>query len=226
MYEPLVRRHLPVTIGSVSLALITFAGACASKAPAVAVTPQMPEPVPVTALPGPVLPVTPLPADPVLALIAASDSHFKAGQRELQLGHVEAAKQEFDKAVTVLLESPYGGRAEPRVREHFDRLIDRISTYEVKALAEGDGFTEKKSEPASIDELLALSADADADASAGTERSRQGRPRDRRARYSDSAQPESAVVHLAVPGTPSRLPAGRHAARQPVSPDDPGRSAG
>ena len=29
--------------------------------------------------------------------------------------------------------------------------------YQVKALAEGDGFTEKKNEPASIDELLALS---------------------------------------------------------------------
>jgi membrane-bound lytic murein transglycosylase D len=58
----------------------------------------------------------------------------------------------------VLLESPYGGRTEPRIREYFDRLVDRISTYEVKALAEGDGFTEKKYEPASIDELLAMSA--------------------------------------------------------------------
>ena len=58
----------------------------------------------------------------------------------------------------MLLESPYGGRTEPRIREHFDRLVDRISTYEVKALAEGDGFTEKKYEPASIDELLAMSA--------------------------------------------------------------------
>ena len=57
----------------------------------------------------------------------------------------------------MLLESPYGARTEPRIREHFDRLVDRISTYEVQALAEGDGFTEKKYEPASIDELLALS---------------------------------------------------------------------
>ena len=55
----------------------------------------------------------------------------------------------------VLLESPYGARTEPRIREHFDRLVDRISGYEVKALAEGDGFTEKKYEAASIDQLLA-----------------------------------------------------------------------
>jgi membrane-bound lytic murein transglycosylase D len=96
--------------------------------------------------------------DPVLTLIAESEQHFEAGQRELELGHVGGAKLEFDRAVNVLLESPYGGRTEPRIREHFDRLVDRISTYEVKALAEGDGFTEKKYEPASIDELLAMSA--------------------------------------------------------------------
>jgi membrane-bound lytic murein transglycosylase D len=93
-----------------------------------------------------------------VTLIAQSDEHFKAGQRELELGHVEGARLDFDKAVNVLLESPWGGRTEPRIREHFDRLVDRISAYEVKALAEGDGFTEKKYEPATIDELLAMSA--------------------------------------------------------------------
>jgi membrane-bound lytic murein transglycosylase D len=106
-------------------------------------------------------PPAPAPApveDPVLVLIASSDRSFKAGQKELEQGHVEAAKQEFNRAVDVLLESPYGARTEPRIREHFDRLIDRISTYEVRALATGDGFTEKKYEPASIDELLAMSA--------------------------------------------------------------------
>jgi membrane-bound lytic murein transglycosylase D len=91
-------------------------------------------------------------------LIADSERHFEAGQKELDLGHVAAAKTDFDKAIDVLLESPYGGRTEPRIREHFDRLVDRISAYEVKALAQGDGFTEKQYEPATIDELLAVSA--------------------------------------------------------------------
>src|SRR5881397_2735344 len=96
-------------------------------------------------------------SDEILALIATSDGHFKAGQNELEQGHVEAAKAEFNLALEVLLASSYGGRTEPRIRDHFDRLVDRISTYEVRALATGDGFTEKKYEPASIDELLALS---------------------------------------------------------------------
>ncbi len=106
----------------------------------------------------PAVEIAPAPVeDPVLTLIATSDRHFKAGQNQLDLGHVEAAKLEFNHAVDVLLESPYGGRTEPRIREHFDRLVDRISTYELKALAEGDGFTETKYEAASIDALLALS---------------------------------------------------------------------
>jgi membrane-bound lytic murein transglycosylase D len=102
--------------------------------------------------------------DPALTLIAASERHFQAGKRALEQGHFEAAKQEFDRAIDVLLESSYGGRTEPRIREHFDRLVDRISAYEVKALAEGDGFTEKKYEAASIDELLALSTTFEASA--------------------------------------------------------------
>jgi membrane-bound lytic murein transglycosylase D len=102
--------------------------------------------------------INPAPAeDPVIALMAAAESHFSAGQRELALGHADAAKREFNQATGILLSSPYGGRTEPRIRELFDRLVDRISTYEVKALAEGDGFTEKMDEPASLDQLLALS---------------------------------------------------------------------
>jgi len=146
------------------LALLPFVAACGSslKSQTPVVSPaQMSAPVrtasadvrPTLAEPQPAAPVV----DPVLTLIATSDRHFKAAQTELEQGHFEAAKQEFNRAVTVLLESPYGARTEPRIREHFDRLVDRISTYEVRALAAGDGFTEKKYEPATIDELLALS---------------------------------------------------------------------
>jgi membrane-bound lytic murein transglycosylase D len=143
------------------LALIPFATACGSslKTQAPVVTPTAAASAQKHADSVPPAPVAVAPVeDPVLTLIATSDRHFKAGQKELEQGHVEAAKQEFNRAVDVLLESPYGARTEPRIREHFDRLVDRISTYEVRALATGDGFTEKKYEPATIDELLALSA--------------------------------------------------------------------
>jgi len=94
--------------------------------------------------------------DPVAILIAASDGHFTLGQQELRLGHLERARAEFDLALDTLLESPDGARSEARLREHFDRLVDRISVLEQAALATGDGFTEVKTEPASIDALLAI----------------------------------------------------------------------
>ena len=81
----------------------------------------------------------------------------KPASANLHEGHLETAKTEFNRSLEVLLESPYGGRTEPRIREHFDRLVERISAYEVTALAQGDGFAEKKYEPATIDELLAIS---------------------------------------------------------------------
>ncbi len=135
------------------LPLLAACGTSARKAPLAAAPPgQTGRP------PERPLPLTPPVEDPVITLIAQSNRHFKAGQLELEAGHVEGAKHEFDRAINVLLESPFGGRTEPRVREQFDRLVDRISTYEVKALAQGDGFTEKQLDPASIDELLAVSA--------------------------------------------------------------------
>jgi membrane-bound lytic murein transglycosylase D len=143
------------------IALLPFLAACGSsgRTKSIAVTPAGAVPAQQTAAQSAPPQLSPLPvADPVLTLIATSDHHFKAGQKELEQGHFEAAKHEFNRAVDVLLESPYGARTEPRIRDHFDRLVDRISTYEVKALATGDGFTEKKYESASIDELLALSA--------------------------------------------------------------------
>ena len=102
--------------------------------------------------------ITALPVqDPVTLLIAESQRHFVEGEQELGVGHLGQARKAFDAAVDALLQSPYGARSEPRIREHFDRLVERISAYEVNALAQGDGFVEKKYAPASIDALLALS---------------------------------------------------------------------
>lgn len=128
----------------------------AAKTPAVATAP-VPQPAP----PQP-------PPDPVVTLIATSQKHFENGERELTLGHLDRARAEFDRAVDVLLESPYGARTDSRMREHFDRLIDRISAHEVSALAKGDGFAEKKYEPAAIDELLKIATFAKPDADTET----------------------------------------------------------
>lgn len=95
------------------------------------------------------------PVDPIDALIADSEQQFEAGRRALEAGHLSQARLAFDRAVEMLLESPYGARTDQRLRVHFDRLVDRINALEVIALRQGDGFTEKRADAAVIDALLA-----------------------------------------------------------------------
>jgi peptidoglycan lytic transglycosylase D len=126
--------------------------------------PSTPPPSPAKVEPTP----APKAPDPIAVLIETSERHFQAGERELHVGHLEQAKIEFDRAVDVLLESPYGARTDSRLREYFDRLIDRINAYEVSALSQGDGFAEKTYEPASIDELLKIATFPKPDADLAT----------------------------------------------------------
>jgi membrane-bound lytic murein transglycosylase D len=124
-------------------------------------------PAPAIQTPAPVV-EPPAPPDPIASLIDSSRNHFEAGEREFKVGHLERARAEFDEAVDVLLKSPYGARTDARLREHFDRLVDRISAYEMTALSQGDAFAEKKYEPATIDELLKIATFPKPDADAQT----------------------------------------------------------
>jgi membrane-bound lytic murein transglycosylase D len=155
--ESLRPRH---GLTAIVIAFGLTSAACSARGPMAAFYASPPYMAAPTAIPERAIP-DPAPAqaqtDAVAELIAVSNSHFETGQRELEQGHLDTAKAEFNRSLEVLLESPFGARSEPRIRDHFDRLVERISAYEVTALAQGDGFTEKKYEPATIDELLTIS---------------------------------------------------------------------
>ena len=118
----------------------------------------MPTAAPPPVAQAPAKAVPPPPTDPVAVLLATSSRHFQSGEQELSLGHLTSARLEFDRALEVILEAPLGLRADARVKDHYDRLLDRIAARETVALAAGDGFVEKPADPAPIDELLATSA--------------------------------------------------------------------
>ena len=120
----------------------------------------------------------------------------------MKLGHLDLARIEFDRAVDVLLESPYGARTDARLREHFDRLVDRINAHEVTALAQGDGFSETKTEPASIDEILAIATFTKSDAKPSTEEAVKA---DLAATEHDVPIPQNAKVLAAVELLSGRL---------------------
>ena len=97
-----------LTLRGAICALALFSAACAAHAPATA-RPVAQAPV-AAAQPAPVAQPARPPSDPVVDLIAVSTRHFEAGQKELQDGHLESAKTAFNRALDVLLESPFGAR--------------------------------------------------------------------------------------------------------------------
>src|SRR5688572_18937662 len=120
--------------------------------------PAMPAPpVPVTITPGATVPqVGPSVAlvDPTTARIDASEKLFRDGQTELAQGHMTTARGFFDRAIDTLLDTPGGAASDSRLLTQYHRLKSRINTLEVLALREGDGFTQSRTEPAVIDQLL------------------------------------------------------------------------
>ncbi|HWN87153.1 MAG TPA: LysM peptidoglycan-binding domain-containing protein [Vicinamibacterales bacterium] len=135
------------------MSLLVVAG-CASRSTTTAVAPVAPPPAAAAPAPLPPRPAAAPAVDPIEALIAESNRHFDVGQREIQAGHLEAARLEFNRALELVMQWNTGPRSDPRLREHFDRLVERVSAVEILALAEGDGFAEQRSEPAAIDALL------------------------------------------------------------------------
>jgi membrane-bound lytic murein transglycosylase D len=144
-----------VATSLIILAVSGLVAGCSARVAPVAPAPPPPVSAPEPAAVPPAIPEV-APTDPIDALIAISEGHFVSGQKELQLGHLTAASALFDKAVDVLLAAPSGARGEPRLRSHYDRLLGRISALEILALREGDGFTQARTEPAVIDDLLAV----------------------------------------------------------------------
>ena len=94
--------------------------------------------------------------DPVAVVVASAEQHFDAGQQELKAGRLSRARAEFDQAVDVLLAWPGGAKSEPRLRAEYEQILNRIAALEATALRQGDGFSESRSEPAAIDDLLAV----------------------------------------------------------------------
>jgi len=126
-----------------------------STAPAVSAPTPEPKASPATKLE-----VEPKP-DPVADLIGQVENEYQAGEENYQADHLEAAKQSFDRAFNLLLESPVEIRSDERLQSEFDRLLDGVNGLELEALQQGDGFTQQKSEPAPIDEANEVSYPVD-----------------------------------------------------------------
>jgi membrane-bound lytic murein transglycosylase D len=97
--------------------------------------------------------------DAVGRIIIAADAHLSAGIDQSKAGHLNRAREDFDRALDLYLNAPGGAYSEPRLTAAYKRTLEAIQLHEFEALAAGDGFTENLAEPASIDEVGGLSVE-------------------------------------------------------------------
>jgi membrane-bound lytic murein transglycosylase D len=116
------------------------------------------QPLPVEAFVGPAGPELPVVQDRLAGILAVVEAEFEAGRGAWEQGRFEAAREHFDRAVTVLISLPEGARPDPRLSRTLTSLVDRITAIELAGLRSGAGAAETQTEPAAIDELLSIAA--------------------------------------------------------------------
>ncbi len=91
--------------------------------------------------------------DPVKLLSDQVEDAYRKGVQAYQAGHLGKARTEFDRAVDLVLLSGLDLSGHPELEKDFQRKLDAIYRFELAALKEGDGFTERKPIPAAIEEV-------------------------------------------------------------------------
>ncbi len=86
----------------------------------------------------------------VQRLIDQVQASYRAGVEDYRLGHLDAARQDFDHSVDLMLTSGIDIQADPQLDDEFEHVVDAVNSLEMNALKQGNGFAPKV-EPAPVD---------------------------------------------------------------------------
>ncbi len=99
--------------------------------------------------------------DTTSLLINQAEGAFAAGERDYRDGDLDRAREKFDRALGLLLESKADVPSDPRLRDEFDKLVKDIHRLELEALGRGDMLATHDYEPAPIDSIAELTFPVD-----------------------------------------------------------------
>ena len=114
--------------------------------------PAFPRPVPTEAPVASVLPSESV-VDPVGLAIVEARMRFEKGQDLYKNGFMVRAKDEFDGAVDILLDSSAKNPKNTRIQNELLDLVTKVHTMEVAAIQSGEGFSDETGDHAAIDDL-------------------------------------------------------------------------
>jgi membrane-bound lytic murein transglycosylase D len=93
-------------------------------------------------------------------LIQQVEDAYAGGQAEYRKGRLREAKQQFDRAVDLMLTCGIDIKSTPELQEEFDRIVDAINALEMEALKQGNGFVPREEEtPADVAEDVTFAVD-------------------------------------------------------------------
>jgi membrane-bound lytic murein transglycosylase D len=103
--------------------------------------------------------VVPVPAvaspqktDAVPELIAKAEQEYQTGRANYSADHLEAAKENFNRAFDLLLRGGIAIHSDERLEREFEKIAEGVYQLELLAVKKGDGFAEQRAVEAPIDE--------------------------------------------------------------------------
>lgn len=100
-------------------------------------------------------------ADPAITLLNRVNAIYGDGVKDYDAGNLDQAKEEFDQAVSLLLESNLDLRANDRLNTEFNQLVENIYDMEIAALERGGPLSSHAYEPAPIESFAGLTFPVD-----------------------------------------------------------------
>ena len=149
------------------LAVVIAFGSCSSGNRKVAVSPPIsrvppPAPPPVEPVAPPVkVAIKPAVPGPAEILVKKVDAMYSQGMKEYNAGNLQEAKQDFDKALSLLLESGMDVQNNSRLKVEFNKLVENTFGLETSTSANGDSLSQHDYEPPPIESFAGLTFPVD-----------------------------------------------------------------
>jgi membrane-bound lytic murein transglycosylase D len=141
-------------------------GSCSSRSRRVAVSPPTASVPPPQALPinppAPPPPVAkPAPPDPASVLVSKVDAIYNEGLKEYHAGNLQKAKQDFDKALSLLLESGMDIQNNSRLDAEFNKVVENTYGLEASNSENGEAGSQHEDEAPPIESFAGLTFPVD-----------------------------------------------------------------
>ena len=93
------------------------------------------------------------PADPIELAVTEAHSRFQRGEELYKQGLLTNAREQFDSAIDLLMETSRIYRKDSRLQHEIKDLTTRVYALELSAIREDEGLSEQTEEHAAIDDL-------------------------------------------------------------------------